>query len=146
MSHKYFISPIIFKKKNKINSLKNLSSIHTRNVPHTVHQWIYNFLFNKFGALLIQPLVGQYKKNEYHDQLIINANKIAAKIFKSKKVMCIPFFRILDMLGLERLHYMQLLEKTMVVLIFGLVETTQGIKSFIVICNLKIFAKKIKSN
>ena len=84
MSHKYFISPMFFKKKNKINSLKNLSSIHTRNVPHTVHQWIYNFLFNKFGALLIQPLVGQYKKNEYNDQLIVNANKIAAKIFKSK--------------------------------------------------------------
>ena len=92
MSHKYFISPMFFKKKFKIRSFKNLSSIHTRNVPHTVHQWIYNFLFKKFGALLIQPLVGQYKKNEYNDQLIVNANKIAAKIFKSKRVMSIPFF------------------------------------------------------
>ena len=46
MKHKYFMSPTNFKKKYKINSLNNLSSFHTRNVPHTVHQWIHNFLFN----------------------------------------------------------------------------------------------------
>ena len=92
MKHKYFISPINFKKIYKIDTFQNLSSFHTRNVPHTAHQWIHNFLFNKFGALLIQPLVGQYNKNEYNDELIIKTNKIAANIFKSKKVISIPFF------------------------------------------------------
>jgi len=92
MKHKYFMSPIDFKKKYKINSFNNLSSFHTRNVPHSVHQWIHSFLFNKFGALLIQPLVGQYKKDEYNDDLIVKSNKLAAKIFKSKKVLSIPFF------------------------------------------------------
>ena len=37
-------------------------------------------------------MIGQYKKNEYSDELIINSNKLAASLFKSKKVISIPFF------------------------------------------------------
>ena len=92
LKHKYFISPSQFKEKYNIKNLQKLSSFHTRNVPHTVHQWIHRFLFKKFGALLIQPLVGQYKKGEYNDELIIKTNKLATKFIKSKKVFSIPFF------------------------------------------------------
>ena len=76
-------------KKNKISTL---ASFHTRNVPHKAHEWIHNFLFKKFGALLIQPLIGQYKKGEYSDDLIIKTNKLALKKFNSNKVFSIPFF------------------------------------------------------
>ncbi len=92
LKHKHFVSPQLFKKKNKISNISNLSSFHTRNVPHNAHQWIHSFLFKKFGALLIQPLIGQYKKNEYNDNLIIKTNKLAAKLLKSDKVFSIPFF------------------------------------------------------
>tara|TARA_Y100000996_G_C22555229_1_gene655302 strand:- start:739 stop:1794 length:1056 start_codon:yes stop_codon:yes gene_type:complete len=90
--HKYFISPLILKKKIKKNNISTLSSFHTRNVPHKAHQWIHDFLFNKFGALLIQPLIGQYKKGEYSDELIFKTNKLASKEFNSNKVFSIPFF------------------------------------------------------
>ena len=92
LKHKYFISPDSFKKIKKISNITSLPSFHTRNVPHNAHQWIHSFLFKKFGALLIQPLIGQYKAGEYSDNLIIKANKLAASIFKSKKVFSIPFF------------------------------------------------------
>ena len=42
--------------------------------------------------MLIQPLIGQYKKGEYKDRLIIKTNKLVSKLFKSKKVYSIPFF------------------------------------------------------
>ena len=92
LKHKYFISPSIFKKRLKINKILTLSSFHTRNVPHSAHQWIHSFLFKKFGALLIQPLIGQYKKGEFSDALILKTNILAAKEFNSKKVFSIPFF------------------------------------------------------
>ena len=92
LSHKYFFSPMLIKKRIKINQISKLAGFHTRNVPHKAHQWIHSYLYNKFGALLIQPLIGQYKKGEYSDQLIIKTNKLASKKFKSKKVFSIPFF------------------------------------------------------
>ena len=92
LQHKYFVAPSIFKKELKIKKISTLSSFHTRNVPHKAHQWIHSFLFKKFGALLIQPLIGQYKKGEYNDALIIKTNKLSAKIFNSDKVFSIPFF------------------------------------------------------
>jgi len=92
LSHKYFKSPNFLKEKFKISKLSSLASFHTRNVPHNAHQWIHNYLFKKFGALLIQPLIGQYKKDEYNDEIIIKTNKLAAKLFNSKKVFSIPFF------------------------------------------------------
>ena len=92
LKHKYFMSPSSFKKKIKNLKINHLASFHTRNVPHKAHQWIHNFLYKKFGALLIQPLIGQYKKGEYGDDLIMKSNKLAAKFFKSNKVISIPFF------------------------------------------------------
>ncbi len=92
LKHKYFYSPSLIKKKIKINKISKLASFHTRNVPHQAHQWIHKFLFKKFGALLIQPLVGQYKKGEYSDELIVKTNKLASKKFNSKKVFSIPLF------------------------------------------------------
>ena len=92
LKHKYFKSPLEFKKKLKIHKISILPSFHTRNVPHNAHQWIHNFLFKKFDALLIQPLIGQYKMGEFRDALILKTNLLAAKIFNSKKVFSIPFF------------------------------------------------------
>ena len=92
LKHKYFVSPLLIKKRIKVNKISRLASFHTRNVPHKAHQWIHDFLFKKFGALLIQPLIGQYKTGEYSDKLIFKTNKLASKVFNSKKVFSIPFF------------------------------------------------------
>ena len=92
LHHKYFVSPSLLKKRIKAEKITTLASFHTRNVPHKAHQWIHNFLFKKFGALLIQPLIGQYKKGEYNNSLIVKTNILASKFFRTKKVFSIPFF------------------------------------------------------
>ncbi len=92
LKHRHFISPFLFKKRLESMKIFRLASFHTRNVPHKAHQWIHSYLYKKFGALLIQPLIGQYKKGEYTDDLIMKSNKLAAKFFNSNKVLSIPFF------------------------------------------------------
>ena len=87
---KYFETPIEFKKKIKKN--KFMSSFHTRNVPHNAHIWIHQFLNNKYGGLLIHPLIGQYKSGEYKDYYIMKSNIKAAKLLNKNSVFCLPFF------------------------------------------------------
>ena len=89
LSKNFFVSPENFSKKIKT---KSLSSFHTRNVPHTAHQWIHKMLIKKHKALLIQPLIGQYKFGEYQDKTILKLNFIASNSYKNKKVHVIPFF------------------------------------------------------
>tara|TARA_A100001234_G_C12638724_1_gene391060 strand:- start:786 stop:1823 length:1038 start_codon:yes stop_codon:yes gene_type:complete len=85
-----FISPKIFKKK-RIN--KPIASFHTRNVPHNCHKWIHEYLIKKYKSLLIQPLIGQYKKGEYKDNVILSLNKEIINSYKNKKnIFVIPFF------------------------------------------------------
>ena len=88
---KIFVSPKDFLNSIDSNKTKKISAFHTRNVPHKAHQWIHNFLLKDVDMLLIQPLIGQYKKGEYKDNIIIKSNKIIAKTYK-KKTLVIPFF------------------------------------------------------
>ena len=85
-----FISPRDFK---KIIQKKTLASFHTRNVPHNCHKWIHEYLLKKYKSLLIQPLIGQYKKGEYKDAIILSLNKKIVSMYnKKQKVFVIPFF------------------------------------------------------
>ena len=100
--HKNFISPKQFKEKFKAKLKKNsnLAGFHTRNVPHAAHQWIHKFLIRKYSKILIQPLIGQYKKNEYLDKIIKKTNLIAAKMYNNKNALYVPFFLTQGMEGL----------------------------------------------
>ena len=90
IKNKNFISPqeLKFKIKNK----KTLAGFHTRNVPHAAHQWAHIYMIKKYKNILIQPLVGQYKKNEYLDDVIIKSNKIVVKMYKQNKAFYAPYF------------------------------------------------------
>lgn len=68
-----FSDPAIFKKKFKG---KLVAGFHSRNVPHKGHQWIHNHGLKICKNLFIQPMVGQYKKGEYKEKVIIKTNKI----------------------------------------------------------------------
>ncbi len=85
-----FITPKKFKKK-KIK--KPLACFHTRNVPHNCHKWIHEYLIQKFKSVLIQPLIGQYKKGEYKGKVIMSLNKKIINKYRNKKnIYVIPFF------------------------------------------------------
>ena len=72
--------------KNK--KLKTIVGFHTRNVPHKAHEWIHNFALKKCEGLLIQPLIGQFKKNEYKEKVIIKTNKkLVNSIYKKKNIL-----------------------------------------------------------
>jgi len=89
LNKKNFVSPGNFFKKIKT---KSLSGFHTRNVPHSAHEWIHKKLIKKFKSLLIQPLIGQYKFGEYKDEVILKLNFIASQSHKNKKVYVVPYF------------------------------------------------------
>ncbi|MDC0628368.1 hypothetical protein OAP04_02190 [Pelagibacteraceae bacterium] len=94
LKDKNFVSPLILKKKIRKNiaHCKFFASFHTRNVPHMAHQWAHKFMINKYNKLLIQPLIGQYKKNEYSDKIIIKTNKILTKTYKKNSTFFAPYF------------------------------------------------------
>ena len=91
VDRKIFISPREFLNSIDNNKIKKISAFHTRNVPHSAHQWIHKFLLKNSDMLLIQPLIGQYKEGEYKDNIIMKTNKVVAKTY-IKKTEVIPFF------------------------------------------------------
>ncbi len=71
--------PINFKNDVKNKKLKTLVAFHTRNAPHKGHEWIHQYGLNKCDNLLIQPLIGQFKKGEFKEKIIIKTNKTLIK-------------------------------------------------------------------
>ena len=142
LKHRYFISPSLFKKKLKINKISTLSGFHTRNVPHNAHQWIHSFLFKKFGALLIQPLIGQYKKGEFSDALILKTNILAAKTFNSKKVFSIPFFSYPRYAGYREAALHAIVRKNYACTHFWVGRDHAGFKDFYSLKESQIFCLK----
>ena len=49
-------------------------------------------MLEKYDDLLIQPLLGQYKRNEYLDNTIIKTNKKVLKIYKKDNLFFAPLF------------------------------------------------------
>ena len=94
LKHKNFISPNNFKRKIKKILKKNemIAGFHTRNVPHRAHQWAHFFMLNKYKNLLIQPLIGQYKKSEYLDDVIVKTNKKISKMYKKNRTFFTTYF------------------------------------------------------
>ncbi len=82
-----FTDPKDLKKRLQKNDVNSLVAFHTRNVPHKAHQWIHDLGLKKINNLLIQPLVGQYRKGEYKESIIIKTNKfLVEKIYRNKNV------------------------------------------------------------
>jgi len=66
---------------------KTVAGFHTRNVPHRVHEWIHQYGLKKCDGLLVQPIIGQFKKKEYKEKTIIQGNlKLIKEIYKNKNV------------------------------------------------------------
>ncbi len=83
-----FSYPNKIKRNIKKKKLKTIVGFHTRNVPHKAHEWIHNFALTKCEGLLIQPLIGQFKKNEYKEKIIIKTNKkLVNSVYKKKNIL-----------------------------------------------------------
>ena len=83
----------LLKKKIKINCRFSL-----RNVPHRAHEWIHYFGLKNCEGLLVQPMIGQFKKDEYKSNYIINSNKkLVEKIYKKRIFYSVFLIHILVM-------------------------------------------------
>ena len=84
----YFSNPNQIKDIIKKRKLKSIVGFHTRNVPHRAHEWIHYFGLKNCEGLLVQPMIGQFKKDEYKSNYIINSNKkLVEKIYKKKNIL-----------------------------------------------------------
>lgn len=105
---KYFISGkprIIKKKENKFKKFspkyiksilfkknKSICAFHTRNAPHKAHEWIIDNLLKKFDRVLIHPILGSLKKDDYNEKQIIQSFKYFLKKKKNKNLFFFPFY------------------------------------------------------
>ena len=87
-----FSNPSIIKKIIKKRELKTIVGFHTRNVPHRAHEWIHSFGLKNCKGLLVQPMIGQFKKNEYKSHHILNSNKKLVENIYRKKNILFTFF------------------------------------------------------
>jgi sulfate adenylyltransferase len=138
-----FISPLNFIKKIKT---KSLSSFHTRNVPHTAHQWIHKLMIKKYKALLIHPLIGQFKSGEYKDKTILNLNIIASKSYKNKNVHVIPFFSYPRYAGPREAAFHAIVRRNYGCTHFWVGRDHAGYKKFYNNYDSQFFCKKYQKN
>ena len=92
LRHYNFVSPLNFKEKVLGQKKLTLAGFHTRNVPHSAHQWAHNYMIKKYKRVLLQPLVGQYKLGEYLDNIIIKSNKVASEMYVKGTAFFTPYF------------------------------------------------------
>ena len=80
--------PLKIKKIIKKKKLKTVAAFHTRNAPHRGHEWIHHYGLKKCEGLLIQPLIGQFKKGEFKENVIIKTNKkLINQVYKKKNIL-----------------------------------------------------------
>ena len=91
--NKKIMKNINFDNPQKLKSLfskkkiKTIAGFHTRNAPHKAHEWIHKYGLKKCNALLIHPLIGQFKKGEFKENVVIKSNyKLVKEIYKKKNI------------------------------------------------------------
>lgn len=93
-----FSKPILIKK--KLINLNKIVGFHTRNIPHKGHEWIHELGIKKCKNILIQPIVGHFKKGEYTEKAVIEANKYLVQKknnqFKKRNINSKYFFSFIN--------------------------------------------------
>ena len=67
---------IILKLKKKY---KKICSMQIRNAPHYGHEAIFSFILCRFDLLVLNPIFGIKKKNDFSDKFITKALKFMEK-------------------------------------------------------------------
>ena len=61
-----------------------------RNAPHYGHEAVFNFILDRFDLLVLNPIFGIKKKNDFSDRFISKALKFMERKYKNIKFL--PFF------------------------------------------------------
>ncbi len=96
------------KKLNSNNS--KICSMQIRNAPHYGHEVVFKFILKKFDFLVLNPIFGIKKKNDFTDKFISKALKFMEK--KYKRIKFIPFWTNFYYGGpREALHHLAMRER-----------------------------------
>lgn len=108
--NKYINGYLALKKKitylNRTNKL--VCSMQIRNVPHYGHEAIFKFLISKFDMLVLNPIFGIKKKNDFSDNIILKSMKYIEKKYKGK-IIFLPIISNFHYAGpREAMHHMNM--------------------------------------
>ena len=78
-------TPNKIKKIIKQNKWKTTIGFQTRNIPHLGHEFIHRRMLDKYDGLIINPLVGERKKNDFTIRAIVKSYKTLINKFYPKK-------------------------------------------------------------
>lgn len=100
--------------KKKIAKLKRkkkrICAMQIRNAPHFGHEVVFKFLLKKFDILILNPIFGIKKKNDFSDKIIAKSLR-----FMEKKYPRIVFLKLWSSFHYagprEALHHMNIREK-----------------------------------
>lgn len=109
--NKYTTQLKFLKKKISITKKKynNVCSMQIRNAPHYGHEAIFKFLIKKFDYVILNPIFGIKKKNDFSNKYISEALKFIER--KYKKIKFYPVTSNFYYAGpREALHHMNLRE------------------------------------
>jgi len=80
----------IFKKRR----WKTVAAFHTRNIPHTAHEYLQKCALEITDGLLIHPIIGVKKSGDFTDEIIIAAYKaFVGNCIPKNRVVFTPFSR-----------------------------------------------------
>lgn len=91
---------------NRTNKL--VCSMQIRNVPHYGHEAIFKFLISKFDMLVLNPIFGIKKKNDFSDNIISKSMKFIERKYK-RKIIFLPITSNFHYAGpREAMHHMNM--------------------------------------
>ena len=93
---------LLLKKNNK-----KICSMQIRNAPHFGHEVVFRYILKKFDNLILNPIFGIKKKNDFSDIVIAKSLKLMQK--KYKRINFLPLWSSFHYAGpREALHHLSM--------------------------------------
>jgi len=80
----YCISPLESRRKIKEHHWKSCVGFQTRNIPHRSHEYLQRIALEFFDGLLIHPIIGWKKTNDYRPEVIMEVYKYFVNTYYPK--------------------------------------------------------------
>ena len=88
---------------------KKVCSMQIRNAPHFGHEAIFKYILKKFNILVLNPIFGIKKKNDFTDRIISKSLKFMEKKYKNVKFL--PIWSSFHYAGpREAMHHLSMRE------------------------------------
>jgi sulfate adenylyltransferase len=89
----YLLTPVETKAIFLNRKWKSIVAFQTRNIPHIGHEWLQKTALSTVDGLFIHPLVGDKKKGDYKDHVVIKSYQILTENYYPKDSVLLSPFR-----------------------------------------------------